>query len=37
MIDCYSKFIAIEMLKNVQSSTVLNKCKFSHDLGPQKS
>ena len=28
----YSKFIAIEMLKNLQSSTVINKCKkiFSH-------
>ena len=27
MIDHYSKFIVIEMLKNLQSLTVINKCK----------
>ena len=27
MIDYYSKFIVIETLKNLQSSTVINKCK----------
>ena len=27
MIDYYSKFIVIDMLENLQSSTVINKCK----------
>ena len=27
IIDYYSKFIVIEMMKNLQSSTVMNKCK----------
>ena len=27
MIDYYSKFTAIEMLKNLQLSTVINKCQ----------
>ena len=28
MINCYSKFIVIEALKNLQFSTVMNKCKY---------
>ena len=27
MVDYYSKFIAIETLKNLQSSTIINKCQ----------
>ena len=38
MIDYYSKFIIIEKLKDLQSSTVINKSiQNSHNLGPQRS
>ena len=38
MIDYYSKFIVIETLKNLHSSTALNKCKnfFSSQFGTPK-
>ena len=38
MVDYHSKFIAIETLKNLQSSTVINKVrKPSISLGPQRN
>ena len=38
MIDYYSKFIIIQNLNDLQSSTVINKSKQnSHNLGPQRS
>ena len=35
--DYYSKFITVENLQNLQSETVINKCKFSHNLTYPKS
>ena len=36
--DYYSKFIVTELLNNLQSSTVINKCKkISSQFGPQQS
>ena len=36
IIDYYSKFIVVETLKNLQSSTVINKCKKSSQFGTPK-
>ena len=35
--DYYSKFITLENLEKPQSETVINKCKFSHNLTYPKS
>ena len=37
MIDYYSKFIIIETLGNLQSSTVISVRNVFHNLGPQRS